>query len=103
MDQRAKSVELNVIVVVKFVLHFSTANHASNPVDLIHFFNSALLSGKEKSGFDFVSARPLRSCVEVKSSITFLSFYLCPSFCLITLVPSAIVSFMLSFQKNSQI
>ncbi|CAF0782745.1 unnamed protein product [Rotaria sp. Silwood1] len=48
-------------------------NHLSNPVDLIHYFNSAIITENEKFGFEFVSARPLRTYVESKQE----SFHVC--------------------------
>ena len=41
-------------------------SHSSNPVDLIHYFNSA---EKDKHGFELVYARPLRGYVEVNLSL----------------------------------
>jgi phosphoethanolamine N-methyltransferase len=45
-------------------------NHSSNPVDVIHYFNSA---ENDKHGFELIYARPLRSYVEAKQE----SFHLC--------------------------
>jgi len=55
-------------------------NHSSNPVDLIHYFNSITITEKERYGFELIFARPLRSYVEYKQE----SFHLCYLFKKIT-------------------
>ncbi|CAF0810541.1 unnamed protein product [Rotaria sordida] len=55
-------------------------NHLNNPVDLIHYFNSAIITENEKYGFEFISSRPLRSYVESKQE----SFHICYIFKKIT-------------------
>ena len=51
-----------------FSYFLSKENRSSNPVDVIHYFRSAQISDNDKSGFDLIYARPLRSYVEVKSN-----------------------------------